>query len=90
MEIADGRWPWRCRWCTTLFIDLSESEYRDACGRLSAESSDHECKLGDELIFRVDGRPIAKAIVSRIECFEGFRVFWLPHTFVTIPATTTS
>jgi hypothetical protein len=67
-----------------LFIDLSESEFLEACSRQSAESPDHECKLGDELIFRVDGRPVAKAIVSRIEHFEGFRVFWQPHTFATI------
>lgn len=52
------------------------------------------CKVGDPLIFRFDGVPVAKAVVHRIEkpgmsrCertggFENcYKVYWLPETFV--------
>jgi hypothetical protein len=52
------------------------------------------CKVGDPLVFRFDGVPVARAIVHRIEkpglsrCersggFEsGWKVYWLPDSFV--------
>ena len=52
------------------------------------------CKVGDELIFRFDKKPVAKAVVAKIEkpgesaCEatgrfrSGWKVFWEPHTFV--------
>lgn len=52
------------------------------------------CKVGEEIIFRFDGKPVAKAIVARIEppglteCYSThqfrtrWKVFWHPETFV--------
>lgn len=52
------------------------------------------CKVGDPLVFRFDGRPVARAVVHRIErpgqseCEatgryrSGWKVYWLPETFV--------
>lgn len=52
------------------------------------------CKPGDPLVFRFDGRVVARAIVDRIEppglseCessgrfWRGWKVFWRPETFV--------
>lgn len=52
------------------------------------------CKIGDELIFRFDGKPVAKAIVDEIEppgqseCettgrFEyRWKVFWTNESFI--------
>lgn len=54
------------------------------------------CKLGEELIFRFDGIPVAKAVVARIEqpgksaCEKtgkfkkGWKVFWKPEDFIDI------
>jgi hypothetical protein len=52
------------------------------------------CKEGDEIIFRFDGQPVAKAVVAKIEppgLTEGmgkyrfrtrWKVFWDPDSFV--------
>lgn len=57
------------------------------------------CKEGEELIFRFDKHPVAKAIVARIEkpgqsaCEgtgrfrSGWKVFWDPGTFVDLRKT---
>lgn len=55
------------------------------------------CKVGDELIFRFDKRPVAKAVVAKIEppgqtaCEgtgrfrNGWKVFWTPESFEILP-----
>lgn len=52
------------------------------------------CKVGDKLVFRFDGIPVAEAVCAKIEqpgeskCdatgrFErGYKVFWTPESFV--------
>lgn len=52
------------------------------------------CKVGDELIFRFDKQPVAKAICAKIEkpgeseCEQtgkfrsSWKVYWKPETFV--------
>lgn len=52
------------------------------------------CNIGDELIFKFDGVPVAKATVARVErpgqssCeatgrfLNGWKVFWKPETFI--------
>jgi len=48
------------------------------------------CEIGDEIIFRFDGRAVARAVVSEIEPPGRFRtdwkVFWDPSTFVDLRA----
>jgi len=52
------------------------------------------CEVGDEIIFRFDKEPVAKAVVAKIEppgksaCestgrfSRGWKVFWTPETFI--------
>ena len=52
------------------------------------------CKVGDDLVFRFDKTPVAKAVVAKIErpgeseCDStgrfrgGWKVFWRPETFI--------
>jgi len=51
------------------------------------------CKVGDEIVFRINGIPVARAIVAKIEqpgqsfCEptgrfrNGWKVFWIPESF---------
>jgi hypothetical protein len=64
-----------------MFIDVSESELEHLKAGHYEVYTPQECKLGDEVIFRVNARPVARAIVDRIERFEGYRFYWQPHTF---------
>jgi hypothetical protein len=69
----------------TLFIDLTETEFDYMTDGFYEVEVPPECKLGDELVFRINERPIARAVISRIEKFEGYRVFWQTNTFEPIP-----
>lgn len=52
------------------------------------------CAVGDPLVFRFDGEPVARAVVAKIErpgesaCEatgrfrSGFKVFWTPESFM--------
>jgi hypothetical protein len=64
-----------------MYIDVSESELDHLQDGHYDVHTLQECKLGDEVVFRVNKRPVARAIVDRIEKFEGYRFYWQPHTF---------
>jgi hypothetical protein len=67
-----------------MIIEVNERDFNDIWqGRLSLPDPP-DCKLGDELVFQINDQPAARAVVSRIEKFEGYRVYWHPHTFTEI------
>jgi hypothetical protein len=64
-----------------MYIDVSEKEFEQLKAGHYEVSTPPACKLGDEVVFRVNKLPVARAIVDRIEKFEGYRFYWQPHTF---------
>jgi len=69
-----------CIWLgvTPVFIDLTETELEEMVNGFCTFLLEPDCKLGDDVIFLVNKAPAARAVVSRIEKFEGYRVFGKP------------
>jgi hypothetical protein len=70
---------------TSMFIDLTETELEEMVNGFCTFPVAPDCKLGDDVVFLVNKAPAARAVISRIEKFEGYRVFWQANTFEELP-----